>query len=296
MTVEDDADQFEIEYDPSHQHERKRSPPYTKPKREHSNEFQYESQYSNRKSSDRKSPYERSREPVYDQPIEYQQPKVPNELNYTDKELLGVSEQVPYDKLTGMFSTGGYQSMVPLFPYAQPYGNASNYINPMLGVTYPIPSHISPPINKELQVNSFYNSLPDLEQNMKLIEEVKRLQNELKEANEKVARLEVEVQNNSANESKFREMQEKLHRKEMDADITDKMLKSEIEALQHRNEELNRRRQSELSKAEEQNTRTTAELKELLRDKDYQIEEANREIHSLKRMQEQLKQQISDLK
>jgi hypothetical protein len=296
MTVEDDADQFEREYDPSYKHD-KRSSPYSKPRQEYLNELQCESQYSSKKSSERKNPYERSREPICDQPIEYEQPRIPQGFSYADKELLGVSEQVPYDKLAGIFNTAGYQlntagyqPILPLFPYAQPYGNAANYINPMLGVTYPIPSHTSHQANKDMSVNPFYNSLYNSEQGVRLMEEIKRLQNELKEANEKVARLEIEVQSNSSNESKLRELQEKLHRKDMDADITEKMLKSEIEALQHRNEELSKRRQNELSKAEEQNIRTTAELK------DYEIEELNREILNLKKVQEQLKQQVTDLK
>eukprot|EP00826_Nyctotherus_ovalis_P021848 TRINITY_DN1712_c0_g1_i1.p1 TRINITY_DN1712_c0_g1~~TRINITY_DN1712_c0_g1_i1.p1 ORF type:complete len:375 (+),score=66.56 TRINITY_DN1712_c0_g1_i1:476-1600(+) len=238
----DDADRFEREYNPS----RTKATARTKPRRE-SNEFAREtaSQPSHRRSTERQSPHERRspqerpRDSVYDPVAEYEPIKAMQEYSYTDKELVGVSEQVPYNRLSGMFSTGAYQSMLPLFPYGmsqQPYaGMQPGYINPMMGMTYPIPGNVPPmlPQANLLREMTGY-PLVDSEQNAKLAEEVKRLQGELKEANDKIVLLEMGAQSNS--ESKLRELQEKLRRHEMDAEITEKMLKSEIEALQHRNE------------------------------------------------------------
>lgn len=237
-----DAGRFEREHNPS----RTKAAVRTKPRRG-SNEFAREtaSQPSYRRATERQSPRERysppekPRESLYDPAAEYEPVRTMQELSYADKELFGVSEQVPYNRLSGMFSTGAYQPVLPLFPYGmpqQPYaGMQPGYANPMMGMTYPVPGPVPPMMPQTNLLREMTgHPLIDSEQNARLAEEVRRLQGELKEANDKIASLETDAQNCS--DSKLRELQEKLRRQEMDAEITEKMLKAEVEALQRRNE------------------------------------------------------------
>ena len=192
-----------------------------------------------------------------------------------DKELFGVSEQVPFDRsstMNNMFNPGTYQSMMPMYPYGmmqtpnmqQPYptpmpGMPSGYMNPMMGmsctmqgsVPYPTASHYpmanpisqtieQPQKEKEKSNGSFEREMSKPESNSKLIEElnetIRKLEFELKEANLKNERLQTESQSNGDAESRIKELEEKFRRKEMDFKITEDMLKSEIDALKKRNE------------------------------------------------------------
>jgi len=147
-----------------------------------------------------------------------------------DRELMGISEQVPFSGNQGMFQSNPY---VPMYPYGMMQTPMPGFISPMGGVPYPVqypmnyPTQTTIPIQGEVPEKVTKNSEVEA-----LNEEIKRLKKELNESKAKA----LESQIDSSLESKVRELEEKLKRKEIDTKITEDVLKSEIEALKKRNE------------------------------------------------------------
>eukprot|EP00826_Nyctotherus_ovalis_P008381 TRINITY_DN12168_c0_g1_i1.p3 TRINITY_DN12168_c0_g1~~TRINITY_DN12168_c0_g1_i1.p3 ORF type:complete len:145 (+),score=46.01 TRINITY_DN12168_c0_g1_i1:73-507(+) len=132
----------------------------------------------------------------------------------------------------------------------RPYidGMSSGFMNPMM--SYPMQGPYSIPGNFATQSQGMIfgrceEKVPcakEVQDNSKVIndlnEEIKRLQAELKEAKFTIETQRAQSSNNAITESKLKELEEKLRRKDMDSRITEDMLRSELDALKKRNEVL----------------------------------------------------------
>ena len=218
---EDNKEQRRITY---YNQENSRRSPYDMEKRDQFDEPSRKSQNKGNRSALRSS-YERSIDIQNNRSrrrdINYEGAKYfdagNNEVSYMDNELMGVSEQVPFNAFSSMFNSANYQPMIYPFGMQQPYPNpmagiSPGYMNPMMTMSYSIPNNIPPYIPSNQQnspgndnnesIEKSKRNYPDFGQNEKMIEEIKKLQEELKEANEKIIHLE-EVNNN--NESHIKE-------------------------------------------------------------------------------------------
>lgn len=173
-----------------------------------------------------------------------------------DKELFGVSEQVAFEETNAIYNTSACPPMMPMYGYGmagsmsqpmqQPFvgpmpGMPGGFVNPMMSYPmqamqgpYPVHNFVSPSMQgpelhlKEVQDNSkVINELND---------EIKKLQSELKESKLKVESLKVQSASDNNVESRVKELEEKLKRKDMDSKITEDMLRSELDAIKKRNE------------------------------------------------------------
>lgn len=185
----------------------------------------------------------------------------------TNKELFGVSAQVQLDapSLHSLYNAGTCPVM-PMYPYGvmphgsvqQPYidGMPSGFMNPMM--SYPMQGPYSIAGNfatqsvqpQGMMFGRCEEKVPcakEVQDNSKVVndlnEEIKRLQTELKEARLTIEAQKVQSSSSANAESRLKELEEKLRRKDMDSRITEDMLRSELDVLKRRNEVLLRSKQ-----------------------------------------------------
>eukprot|EP00826_Nyctotherus_ovalis_P054163 TRINITY_DN7080_c0_g1_i5.p1 TRINITY_DN7080_c0_g1~~TRINITY_DN7080_c0_g1_i5.p1 ORF type:complete len:302 (-),score=57.77 TRINITY_DN7080_c0_g1_i5:1274-2179(-) len=142
-----------------------------------------------------------------------------------DRELMGISEQVPFNGSQGIFAPGAY----PLYPYGMM--QAPGFVGPMV---YPVQY---PGVGYAGQVGEAQEKAAVGNAELKvgeLNEEVRKLKEELNEAKAKSTESAID----STVEGRVRELEEKLKRKEIDTKVTEDVLRSEIDALKKRNEVL----------------------------------------------------------
>ncbi len=132
-----------------------------------------------------------------------------------------------------------------------------------------------------------------------LKDEVKRLQEELRETKIKYETLKSTSTSSEDVEGRIKEVEqkweEKLKRREMEAKSTAELMKGDIEALQKRNEELSKKRQTEVAKKDEEAGKLVTELKAQLKERDDQIGEMNEELAKARKAAEQMRAQVADL-
>ena len=269
-------------------------------------------------------------QPLGDEVPEYEEDTASNPKETTNKLSFGTPDDDQYKNIhpmCGMFNPG----MVPMYPYGMmpppsfngtipgsssnvptvfPQGVPPGCMPPMMGMPYPpnmfpyppqgfMPMMQHPEDDPDLQESP--NENVDSSRSIKLERENKKLQRALNDATTKVMSLESIIQVNNEKNERVKELEEALHRKDMETKLSEKIMKSDIEALQNRIEvmiyciqELGKKRQSDIIKKDEQTNKLVMELKKTIEEKDREINELNDELKKSKRAQDQVKTQAAE--